>query len=238
MNDNQRLELAKKLVIALEQHEKEAAAQLLAELGVSQHTQLFQEIGKLTRHTHDTLALFVVEPKLAALTEQSMPDAKERLRHVITLTEQATHHTLTVIEQLLPIADQCKNDAQIIIDHLQESNQNSPSTEIGTHQELVQYVQLSMNAMNAIHHGLSDILLAQGYQDITGQIIHKVIDFAQDLEESLVCLIRTNGVSSTSLNGHEKNTLLGPNVPGVDDKTDDVACNQDEVDDLLSSLGF
>lgn len=230
MNNDTRLVLAKKLVTALELNEQATVEQLLDELGLLQKTQLFQEIGKLTRQLHDVLAMSVIDPKIAELATQSMPDAQERLKYVIQLTEQATHQTLMVVERLLPLAEQCKIYAQMIIESLQGNSQTLPAASSTAQPESMQPVQALINATNTIYLGLQDILLAQGYQDITGQIIYKVIDFVQELEESMVSLIRNSGGKNGLLNG--------PNVPGVDDKAGGVACDQDEVDDLLSSLGF
>lgn len=230
MNNDTRLVVAKKLVTALELNEQATVEQLLDELGLLQKTQLFQEIGKLTRQLHDVLAMSVIDPKIAELATQSMPDAQERLKYVITLTDQATHQTLMVVERLLPLAEQCKTHAQMIVDSLQGDNQVLSAVSGTAHPELRQAVQALIADTNTIYLGLQDILLAQGFQDITGQIIYKVIDFVQELEESMVSLIRNSGGKNKSLNG--------PNVPGVDDKAGGVAHDQDDVDDLLSSLGF
>lgn len=230
MNNDMRLAAAKKLVTALELNEQATVEQLLDELGLLQKTQLFQEIGKLTRQLHNVLAMSVIDPKIAELATESMPDARERLKHVITLTDQATHQTLVVVERLLPLAERCKTHAQMLVDSLQGDTQALSAVSGTAHPELRQAVQALIADTNTIYLGLQDILLAQGFQDITGQIIYKVIDFVQELEEGMVSLIRGSGGKSKPLNG--------PNVPGVDDKAGGVAGDQDDVDDLLSSLGF
>jgi chemotaxis protein CheZ len=86
-------------------------------------------------------------------------------------------------------------------------------------------------------------LMAQGFQDITGQIIRRVIDLVQDLESSMVNLISISSRkiaagSAAGIGASVQPELPGPVVPGVDDKAGDVATSQVDVDDLLSSLGF
>jgi chemotaxis protein CheZ len=84
------------------------------------------------------------------------------------------------------------------------------------------------------------VLLAQGYQDITGQVIRKVIDLVNDVESKLVQLIRLSGQRKNDeqqASGSVPDiSPQGPVVPGVD--KGDVVNGQDDVDDLLSSLGF
>jgi chemotaxis protein CheZ len=104
--------------------------------------------------------------------------------------------------------------------------------------EISEYFRSSKGSLNQVQEGLNEILMAQGFQDITGQIIKRVIDLVQDLETSMVELIRISGGKSTGAEKVDEPSLPGPVVPGVDDKKGDVAASQDDVDDLLSSLGF
>ncbi len=87
---------------------------------------------------------------------------------------------------------------------------------------------------------MNEVLLAQGFQDVTGQIIRRVIGLVQDVEESMVELIRLSGQpGSIQDDRSEQSTephLEGPTVPGVEQGK--MMENQDDVDDLLSSLGF
>jgi chemotaxis protein CheZ len=80
--------------------------------------------------------------------------------------------------------------------------------------------------------------MAQGFQDITGQIIKRVIELVHDLETSMVELIRVAGSKGTESKMVNEPDLPGPIVPGIDDKKGGIATNQDDVDDLLSSMGF
>jgi chemotaxis protein CheZ len=85
---------------------------------------------------------------------------------------------------------------------------------------------------------LNDVLMAQDFQDLTGQIISRVITLVEEVEGNLVELIRLTGDRFIKpQDAPETDTAAeGPHVPGVG--RTDVVADQDEVDDLLSSLGF
>ncbi len=100
-----RLTLAKDLVTALQAGDEEAIQSLLGELSSVCESQLFQEVGRLTRQLHDTLANFSIDARFAEMATKDIPDAKERLNYVITTTEQAANQTLNVVERLLPVSD-------------------------------------------------------------------------------------------------------------------------------------
>lgn len=237
------LNLAKNLVSALENGDDATADGLLDELAGLRETQLFKEIGRLTRQLHDTMVSFSVDAKITALAENEIPDAKERLQYVISMTEQAANQTLTAVENLLPISQSLNDEAA----HLSGKwsrflDREMPLDEFkAMSQEITQYFQSAKGSLEQVQTGLTDILMAQGFQDITGQIIRRVIELVQELEISMVNLINVAGrkIQSSEVKAqHGEVELQGPVVPGVDDKAGDVATSQVDVDDLLSSLGF
>lgn len=233
---------AKELVAALENGDEAAADSILDQIAGLRETQLFQEIGRLTRQLHDTMVSFAVDSKIAEMAEHDIPDAKERLHYVITMTEQAADQTLTVVENLLPISQELNDQAdRLAAKWGRFLDREMPFDEFkAMSTEIAQHFQQSKGALEQVQSGLNDILMAQGFQDITGQIIRRVIDLVQELEISMVKLISISSrritVSEPSVAGHTE--LPGPVVPGVDDKAGDVATSQVDVDDLLSSLGF
>lgn len=235
------LNLAKDLVAALEKGDEAVADGLLDELAGLRETQLFKEIGRLTRQLHDTMVSFSVDSKIAAMTEHDIPDAKERLQYVIHMTEEAADKTLTAVENLVPISQQLNDQVALLsakwgrfLDREMPLDEfKSMSSEISRH------FKESKAGLEQVQSGLNDILMAQGFQDITGQIIRRVIDLVQELEISMVKLISISGRKSggpASSQAHPE--LPGPVVPGVDDREGGVATSQVDVDDLLSSLGF
>ncbi len=236
------LDLSKQLVSALEQGDEANADILLDQLAGLRETQLFKEIGRLTRQLHDTMVSFSVDEKITSMTEHDIPDAKERLQYVIAMTEQAADQTLTVVETLVPVSQNMNQQVgQLAGKWGRFLDREMPLEEFKAMTgEITQHFQQSQEGLAEIQAGLNDILMAQGFQDITGQIIRRVIALVQDLESSMVKLIsiasRKSGASKDS--EYHQNELPGPVVPGVDDKAGDVATSQVDVDDLLSSLGF
>jgi len=239
-NDN-RLALAKDLVAALEQEDEASVDSLLGEIAGVQEGKLFQEVGKLTRQLHDTMSGFSADSKITAMAEHDIPDAKERLQYVITMTEQAANQTLNVVEGVLPVSEELNEQSRQLSEKWSRFlDKEMPFAEFkNMSAEITDYFQKSGGSLQQMQDGLNEILMAQGFQDITGQIIKRVIDLVQDLETSMVELIRISGGKSTGAEKvDEPSSLPGPVVPGVDDKKGDVAASQDDVDDLLSSLGF
>lgn len=235
------LGLSKDLVAALERGDETVADVLLDELAGLRETQLFKEIGRLTRQLHDTMISFSVDAQIASLTATEIPDAKERLQYVITMTEQAADQTLTVVENLLPISQELNDQSDLLSGKWSRFlDREMPLEEFkAMTAEITQHFSQSKGGLEQIQLGLNDILMAQGFQDITGQIIRRVIDLVQELENSLVKLISiAGGRVGGGVVPDKHHELPGPVVPGVDDRAGDVAHNQVDVDDLLSSLGF
>ncbi|TPQ25023.1 protein phosphatase CheZ [Methylomonas koyamae] len=240
--NNELLQLARELVSALEKGDEATADQILDQVAGVRETQLFQEVGRLTRQLHDTMVSFSVDSKITEMTEHDIPDAKERLQYVIAMTEQAANQTLTAVEDLLPVSDELSNRVNQLAGQWNRFlDREMPFDEFkAMSADLSQYFNQSRLELDKIQAGLNDILMAQGFQDITGQIIRRVIDLVQDLENSMVNLIKISSRKvgpNTQKPAHE-NELPGPVVPGVDDREGDVATSQVDVDDLLSSLGF
>ena len=240
-----KLELARSLVSHLESGDDDSAVSVIAELAGFRDSLLFREVGRLTRELHDSINSFVMDAQLANIAQNEMPNAAERLRYVIATTEQAANTTLGAVEDSLPLADSLRNDARHLADQWARFNSRQLSVddfrELST--ELSEFLKVTQANTEELHDKLSEVLLAQGYQDITGQIIRKVIDLVNDVEGKLVELVRLSeqrhkpgkGEGGKGEGGKDI-TAQGPVVPGVD--KGDVVNGQDDVDDLLSSLGF
>lgn len=238
-----RLELARSLVSHLESGDDQGAVSVIAELAGFRDSLLFREIGRLTRELHDSINGFVMDAGLADIAQTEMPNAAERLRYVIQTTEQAANTTLGAVEDSLPLADSLRNDARHLGEQWAKFNSRQLTVddfrELSS--ELSHFLTMTQTNTEELHNKLSEVLLAQGYQDITGQIIRKVIDLVNDVESKLVELVRLSGHKARAEGaGDEKKgpdtAAHGPAVPGVD--KGELVNGQDDVDDLLSSLGF
>ena len=239
---DERLALAKTLVANLESGDQEGAGSVLAELAGFSDNLLFQEVGRLTRELHNAINGFAMDNRLVDIAEHEIPDAAERLRYVITTTEQAANTTLGAVEESLPLADSLRSDAKHLAEQWERFNSRQLSVDDFRELsgELSQFLSVTQSNSEELHNKLSEVLMAQSYQDITGQIIRKVIDLVKDVEGKLVELVRISGERAKCPEQTEKKaadtSAQGPTVPGVD--KGDVVANQDDVDDLLSSLGF
>jgi len=232
---------AKKLVRHLEAGDIAQADIVIGELCISRENNLFQDLGKLTRELHDTINEIGGDARLNDIMHNEMPDARHNLNHVIELTENAANQTLTAIENCTPILDDLSERAvylhRLLHGHMKKLDQHNEVSFI--EEELEGFLDKVRVDIKRIHKDISTILMAQGFQDISGQIIQRVSKMVQDVEHSLISILQVN---SHGMIDEEKNDVIrnrtghGPAVPGI--KKDDVLNSQDEVDDLLSTLGF
>ena len=237
------LEQAKALVEFLETNQQDKADELVAEIQNPINSELFAEIGKLTRQLHDSLTNFQLDSRLNDLATADIPDAKERLNYVITRTEEAANKTMDAVESIFPVVDKIANQVSAV---------NPKWTKLMNNEiDLIEFKSLCTDIDSlltttgketaTIHRLMTDVLMAQDFQDLTGQVIRKVIDLVREVEDSLINMLTAFGISSENIQGSAQpkvgeNLVEGPIVNA--EERDDVVEGQDDVDDLLSSLGF
>ncbi|NHA13349.1 protein phosphatase CheZ [Thioalkalivibrio sp. XN279] len=170
--------------------------------------ELLTELARITRELHEALDGVRVDPRLSELATHDIPDAREKLGWVLALTEQAAHRVINAVEEGLPVAS---------------------ALESGAVSEPAQ-VQAEGKRLHAL---LSDILMAQSFQDLSGQAIRRVIGVAGELERRLAELVaRTGGM-------HRDDRAAGETAAAaVAERPASRLRDQDEVDALLSSMGF
>jgi chemotaxis protein CheZ len=241
------LEQARELVQLLEFGETETANELVQQLAVPGSSELFAEVGKLTRQLHDSLKSFQIDPSISSLLEDDIPDAKKRLNHVIDMTEQAANKTMDAVENCLPIADELNNHLQSILPNWQKLM--SRDLKVGEFKALCHnldgFLQQATGNSATLHALLTEVLMAQDYQDLTGQILRRVIELVREVEDSLIGLLTAFGQTNPSTEERPAAVTKKPKAsheaegPIIDAaERDDVVSGQDDVDDLLSSLGF
>ncbi len=240
-NSDARLETARLLVEKLEKGDETNVTRLIGDLNRSADFNLFEELGRMTRDLHDALVSFQTDNRITQLAEEEIPDAKDRLNYVISMTEQAANRTLDMVEKSLPLTDNTEEDALALGESLRRFRQRDMS--LDEFREFCDRLEgfLAKTAENAVamRANLSDVLMAQDFQDLTGQMIRRVITLVHDVEENLVGLIRMSGNmyrSSDQPREKDPHELEGPQHKAQE--REDVVANQDDVDDLLSSLGF
>jgi chemotaxis protein CheZ len=233
------LEQARALVAKLEADDQDGADEILAELVPQPDSDLFHEVGRLTRELHDAINGFLLDEKVTELAEKDIPDAGERLRYVITMTEQSANTTLSLVESSIPMTDELSAKSNVLSVEWERFRGRKLSVDDFRmlSKDLMEFLGLVDKHASELHSNLTEVLMAQGFQDITGQIIRQVITLVNDVEAKLVQLVRISGAHLPDVKvNKDKANLAGPAVPGVEQG--EMLQGQDDVDDLLSSLGF
>jgi chemotaxis protein CheZ len=190
---------------------------------------VFQQLGTITRLLHDTLQQLGVMPQLQ-IAADGIPDARSRLNYVAQKTAAAA-------EKVLNSVDEAKAEHNAISEATREIGRAivaNPVKAVATG-AVLNFVQDVEARTARIDGHLTDIMMAQDFHDLTGQVVAKVVNLANELEDSLVKLL-VQVVPPEQREKVDPNVLAGP-VVNPEGRTDIVA-NQGEVDDLLASLGF
>ncbi|WJG08393.1 protein phosphatase CheZ [Aliiglaciecola sp. LCG003] len=245
------IEDARKLVALLEQGDNLAAKELLEEASLTDSVELFAEVGKLTRQLHDSLNTFQLDPRISNLATEEIPDAQSRLNYVIETTEKAANQTMDAVETSMPIAERLHSGIAKILPEWKKLM--TRQLQIGEFKSLCYELDSLLEESSAdtakLNTLLTEVLMAQGYQDLTGQVIRRVIELVKEVELSLVNMLtvfgspEANSLMSKYDESANKTEPQSDKVkaegPIIDaDTRDDVVSGQDDVDDLLSSLGF
>ena len=231
------------LVEYLETDQQDKADELIAEIQNPINSELFAEIGKLTRQLHDSLMNFQLDSRLNDLATADIPDAKERLNYVITRTEDAANKTMDAVEAIFPVVDSIQQQVKAVNPMWKKMMHND--LDVSQFKTLCVEIDSLLKTTDVetdkMHSLMTDVLMAQDFQDLTGQVIRKVIDLVREVEDSLINMLTAFGISSDGVL-EAKQPKVGDNLvegPIVNKKErDDVVADQDDVDDLLSSLGF
>lgn len=201
---------------------------------------LFGDLQKLTNDLRAALQRFRVDSQLVKLAEKEVPNARHRLDHVLTLTDAAAHRTMDLVEQCMPLAERTSRQADEIVTLWQCFR--SREIEATAFRDLLvrmdAFLKSTHNDMDKMRNNLAEVVLAQGYQDLSGQIIRGVIRLVGELEIALAGLVRLSRAGASRTGSKATNDTrcgYGPAVPGVNQGP--AVSDQEGVDDLLSGLG-
>ncbi|NOX76127.1 MAG: protein phosphatase CheZ [Gammaproteobacteria bacterium] len=235
---------AEELVHEMQHGNDEKVAHLLGCISQARENGIYNAVGKMTRQFHDALNAFCLDSRIDELAEDEIPDARSRLKHVITMTQKSADRSLSAVEYTMPKCDQLSDRIRALgLDWKNFKNREmsvEQFRELSTRLETF-FVDAEQDTAD-IRTGLNDIMMAQDFQDLTGQIITRVIELVEEVEGNLVELVKITsekmGTTEEESTQSTKSTdAEGPQVPGVQNKNE-VVSGQDDVDDLLSSLGF
>lgn len=188
------------------QGDYEQANKIMNNIIQKSQSDLFKEVGKVARKLHDSLKSFreALDPKLKEIATERMPRAVDQLQMVIDKTEEAANKTMEIVEKNILKMDDVAN-------HIRQIQGPSES------------IDFLKNFKNSLEDDLTEILTTQSFQDLTGQVLKKVITLVGDLEVELVRLITTFGLKI------EEKEIAKKEVEKV---------SQEDVDELLKEFGF
>jgi chemotaxis protein CheZ len=202
---------------------------LAPQMAAGASPEVFHQLGLITRQLHDTLMQLGVMPKLQQAAD-GLPDARSRLNYIAIKTSEAADKVLNSVDQAkfehATIAAETRRMAAAIV--------KDPVKAVASG-SVMNFVGDVEAATARIDQHLTDIMLAQDFHDLTGQVVAKVVSLASELEDSLVKLL-VQAAPPEQAQKVESAILNGP-VVNPEGRTD-VVKNQGEVDDLLASLGF
>lgn len=228
------------LTDALESGDEATVWSVISEITTLRESSLYEELGKLTREIHESINRFGGDGRISELAHEDLPDAQERLSFIITKTDEAAHRTIAGAEETGVLMDSISTK----VDAIQLRWAKFRNRELSKQEfvELSHDMEVFFESVNAdsksVNTKMTDIMMAQDYQDITGQMIKQVVNVVQEIEEKLVRLVAISGnrsqVATDKPEDGEK--AHGPQLPTAD--RDKVATSQSDVDELLASLGF
>lgn len=210
----------------------------IEEFSTSHDTQekMLNRIGQMTRTLHDSLRGLGFD-KLLEKAANDIPDARDRLEYVARMTEQAAEKVLNAIDLAIPLQDKLSNDATLLKSQWQ--------VVLGTPSFKRDYDKVAQDTLNYLDQThlqvdqskelLMQIMMAQDFQDLTGQVIKKITELAQNIEQQLVQVL-IDFTPDLPKKDKESGLLNGPQINP--EQNIEAVTNQEQVDDLLESLGF
>ena len=203
----------------------------------AQQGKVFTQIGQMARQLHNALGALGYD-KLIEKTMAALPDAQDRLTYIANLTEQAACKVLNATDIANPLQEELEQEAF----QLAEKWDALYANKLGVDEFKLLATQTRDFLRNAVPQRTSatktqlmDIMMAQDFQDLTGQVIKKIVSLSHDVQSQLM------GLLIETMPGEKRtesvNSLLNGPVTNAEGRTD-VVVEQQQVDDLLESLGF
>lgn len=210
---------------ALAAGDEQAFQQALDDMLALRESGVLADVQRLSDSLLAALARFRDDSRIAALAARDIPDARLRLDHVLKITEDAAHRTLDLIEGTLPLADRTVQQAKELTQTLDERS----------HNEIRAFLADTRGNLETVRGNLTEMMLTQGFQDLSGQILHSVQTLIGEVESVLGELAGITGARLEDLPEQSPTRAQGPAVPGV---TQGTVSDQSDVDDMIARLGL
>lgn len=199
-----------------------------------QDTLLVERLGQITRQLHDAMKELGFDAQLQRIA-QEIPDARDRLSYVGRMTENAAHKVLGLVDDARPRCNHLVENAeghQRDLDRLLADSAASAADLREGLRRAQAFADATATAVAEQDQVLSSIMLAQDFQDLSGQVIKKVVDIISRTESQLAQLVAQSTTEAAEpAPAAAEAALQGPQVP-------DKALKQDDVDALLASMDF
>lgn len=204
----------------------------VTDLEHSRYEELLSRVGHLTRSLHESLRELGLDKEIERLAKDDLTNTRDRLMYVAKMTEQAAQRVLNATEAASPLQEAIEEGATDLLVAWRQAT-GTPGPEL--QQRTLAFLEQARDGAAASKQHLLDIMMAQDFQDLTGQVITKVTKLGHSLESQLVQLLIDH--APTEGRRDAGNSLL--NGPQVNPQGKaDVVADQGQVDDLLESLGF
>lgn len=228
------LNSAKKLVSALEAGDEQQASSLLHKLVMSDRgNPLYQQIGELTRSVHEEVKSIALDQKLAKNAD-SLTETQSDIDYIISTAEDSASKTIHAVESMYETIEPCKSQGLDIQERLSGLKNMSSSEFSLLVRDLHSHLSDNQASARKIESCLNDILLAQSFQDLTGQVAQRISNALVSVESNLVELLKNHNAEEV-VEVEDSITPVGPNT---NPQSEGNVSGQEDVDDLLASLGF
>ena len=208
-----------------------------ADGGGPQEEAVFNRLGHLARQLHDSLRGLGVDKLLEDTAQHAIPDARQRLQYIAQMTEQAASRVLNAADIAKPVQDELIARSEAMSKRWDKmfANQLSVDEFKMLAADTRTYFAEAPPKLKITNDQLMEIMMAQDFQDLTGQVIKKIVDVVQNMETQLLALLIEAMPEQRKAEAPE-GLLNGPVISAAG--RSDVVTSQAQVDDLLESLGF
>ncbi len=198
---------------------------------------IFSRIGHLTRQLRNSMSSLGLDRAIIDAAE-AIPDTRERLNYIVSKTSAAADRVLTCVENARPLQDRLNAQADALSGRWDEWF--TEPAELPIARDIVSDTRNFLREVPALttqtNAQLMEIMMAQDFQDLTGQVIQRMMHLIENIEKELIQVLIENMPVITQPLSQQTESLK--NGPQIDQSRTGVMATQDQVDDLLADLGF
>jgi chemotaxis protein CheZ len=218
---------------------RDGFVEILDRLSDKRNQSLFKDVRDASDRLRAALDQFQLNSRLATLAGKEVPDARLRLDHALKITEEGAHKTLDLVERSYPLAEKVARQASNLVKTLHNAGEGMAHRIAADLLPGIQeFLATAQSDSEAVRANLTEVLMAQSAQDLSGQIIRGVITLVGEVERTLGQLTSLTGgkpADTASSDPGPASQGFGPVIPGL---TKDAVSEQNDVDALLADLGM